>query len=61
MLKYLVKGEFAVDNEIIKKPWVSPQIIELDIRETENGGGYGSFDIAFQDTAEEYESQLFES
>lgn len=53
MLKYQVKGELKVENQVIKKPWVSPQIIELDIRKTENGGGFGWFDIAFQDTGED--------
>jgi len=39
-----------VDKEIIKKPWSSPQLIQMEINETKNGGGYGLFDIAFQDT-----------
>ena len=36
-----------MEKETTKKPWVSPQIIEIDIKLTENGGGLG-IDIATQ-------------
>ncbi|MEL7566230.1 MAG: hypothetical protein AAGU27_15280 [Dehalobacterium sp.] len=42
-----------MDKEIIKRPWTSPQLIEIEIKKTENGGGYGLYDIAFQGTDDE--------
>ncbi len=30
-----------MENEPVKKPWVSPQISLLDINETECEGGFG--------------------
>ncbi|MGI6686528.1 MAG: hypothetical protein ACOX47_13850 [Bacillota bacterium] len=43
-------------QETIKKPWISPQITEIEIRKTENGGGYGLVDIAFQEDIDAYTS-----
>lgn len=39
-----------MEKETRKKPWVSPQIIEIDIKMTENAGGI-NFDIANQAAA----------
>ncbi|WP_278184550.1 hypothetical protein [Desulfofarcimen acetoxidans] len=36
-----------MEKETIKMPWIPPQIIEIDIKLTENGGGIG-IDIASQ-------------
>ncbi|HHT62708.1 MAG: hypothetical protein ACOX4H_02210 [Bacillota bacterium] len=44
-----------MSQDITKKIWISPQIMELEIKKTSNGGGYGWFDIAFQDTGDDYE------
>lgn len=37
-----------MEKETTKKPWTSPQIIEIEIKDTENGGGSG-IDIAGQE------------
>lgn len=33
-----------------KLPWTCPQLKELDIKMTENGGGYDGFDLFEEDT-----------
>ncbi len=39
-----------MDKETSKKPWVSPQIVEINIKMTENAGGI-NYDIANQAAA----------
>ena len=38
-----------MEKETGKLPWASPQMVEIDIKMTENGGGY-DYDIAGEGT-----------
>jgi len=44
-----------MDHEKPKKPWTSPQVTEIEIKKTENGGGFSEketdifWDIAGQE------------
>ncbi|MEL7567610.1 MAG: hypothetical protein AAGU27_22410 [Dehalobacterium sp.] len=38
-----------MEKEATKKPWSSPQVMEIDIKMTQLGGGYGNFDLFDQE------------
>jgi len=38
-----------MEKETTKKPWESPQIIEIEIKMTQLGGGFGGFDLFEQE------------